>query len=434
MSALLRKTFYRFKSFAADSLWQLVYDGVTLITVVVSFGILQYKLGESGDGVTRYKSYGLVYSILGPVGGLVYAGIGLALFQRLHQWKDDVTAASRRFFSLYAVFAIGGSVLAVYAARVITKGAISLPVIIAFVASELVGRACVKLIARIVQVERGYSAAIKVRLGLEIIKLAVFTVLALADTFTLPLLSLCLVVSYGAYAFFCAMKFLVLSGISFRLEKPRTRTLKESAYFSLPMVTNMVQAETDKSVLGYYSAVDDPEPGLYIAAYRLVTLGLTPVRALDAAAFPRFLRQGSGQNFYLKRSLAFAALLASVGLSIAIAVYFMRPVFSFLFDEQYQGALDMAPWVLPMIPLISLSGTPMNGLLGLDKAFQRSVVYASGAAVSLVLYFLIIPEHGWRGAAVASILSEMYLVVASWSAMFYYQRKQNELELEGDPA
>ncbi|MGI9616404.1 MAG: polysaccharide biosynthesis C-terminal domain-containing protein, partial [Acidimicrobiales bacterium] len=90
-------------------------------------------------------------------------------------------------------------------------------------------------------------------------------------------------------------------------------------------------------------------------------------------------------------------------------------------------------WLLLLIPLIAVSSTPLNGLLGLGQADKRMYVYLSSAFLSVVIYLLLIPTYSWKGAVVGTFISEVYLVAMGWLSLWYYQRKADEVLDDTDP-
>lgn len=111
---------------------------------------------------------------------------------------------------------------------------------------------------------------------------------------------------------------------------------------------------------------------------------------------------------------------------VAIGIYFFLPVLDFLFEPQYKEATEIVPWLLVLIPLIATSNTPLNGLLGLGRADKRMQVYLLSALVSVVAYLALIPSFDWRGAFVASLISEIVLAVLGWGALWHYQRQADD--------
>ena len=255
--------------------------------------------------------------------------------------------------------------------------------------------------------------------------------LAATDRLTIRNLAAGFLIGFIVYAAYLLLIHLPRHGYRVSFGWPSSVAWRSSFVFSAPMGASKLQTDADKFLLNVFRY--NADAGLYGAAYRLVLLGTLPLLALDTAAFQRFLPRAEGQpGVHWRRATRLAALMAVASTLVAAALYVLLPFFDFLFDDEYKEAVNIVPWLLLLIPLIATSNTPMNGLLGLGRADKRMLVYLSSAAVSLVLYFVLIPPFSWQGAVVATVISELYLSIAGWVALWYYQR-QADREPGGDP-
>jgi O-antigen/teichoic acid export membrane protein len=169
------------------------------------------------------------------------------------------------------------------------------------------------------------------------------------------------------------------------------------------------------------------ETGLYAAAYRIVQLGLLPVGVLFGVSHQRFLNHQEGEkNQHLRRSVKFAGVTAAYGLLFAIFVVIIAPVLPRLVGEDFRGSVQMVRWLAPLVLLRSLAIFPSNGLMGLGKTFLRSMLLVFTAAVSMVLYIVLIPIMNWKGAVLGTMIGEALLAVLAWGFLLYHQRADNE--------
>ena len=320
---------------------------------------------------------------------------------------------------------------------------IGLGAIIFIAISELICNSTIFVVSMLVQASSGYPALARVRLGVVGIRFVVLWTLAGMDTrfaedtgqlvrphipgidkfesLTIFNLGLAYTITFGLYAVWLLLFHIPKHGYRFGLGWPGRDTAVAGAKFSIPMAAAEFQTNGDKAALEGFGYNEDG--GLYAVAYRIVLLGMTPLRVLDGAAFQRFLSNEEGQKRqHLDRAVKISKLMLGVGLLAAGFLYLIQPWLDFLITDGNEGARDMLPWLIPFIPLVALRTTPLNGLVGLGRETERSVVYVSASVISLILYIALIPPFGWVGAVIATMLSEAYLTAISWYVLIRYQR------------
>lgn len=411
-----------FDGLAGDTMWSGAHDLFTLITALTSFELLQRALA-----VETYGAYFGLYALIGAFGALSWSGIGLAALQRVMGAGDDPDASLRSFLSLAVV--VGFAVAAFVALVGVTTLTLSVTEVVLLVLAELVSVGVIFLAAVLVQASSGYPAAARVRMGTVAVRLITVVGLQLSGNLSIVNLGAGFLAGYSGYGLYLVLVHLPRHGYRVDVGAPTGSAVRASALFSVPMGAAKLQTDADKWFLNVFRFRDDA--GLYGAAYRVVQLGTLPLLALDSAAFQRFLPQGDGvPGLHLRRAGRLAVLMFGASVAVSVAMYLALPILDHLFAADYKEAVEIVPWLLLLIPLISTSSTPLNGLLGLDQADKRMYVYLSSAAVSIVLYVALIPPFSWRGAVVATFVSEVYLVAAGWTALWYYQRRADAVAAE----
>ncbi len=436
--SLVRRVWTAFDGLAADTLWGGSFDLFMLLTTMLTFLLLQKVIS-----LEQYGSYVALYAIVGPIGSIVWAGPGLALLQRrLHDGSEvNTTVASFLSLTLFLGSILG--FLAIGYASVIIDDLSTLTISL-IVASELLGMSVISIVGMSVQSTSGYPAFIRVKFGAMLIKFSVIVGLAGIDStiaadggrlkpsipfiekteaLTIQNLGIAYAILYSAYALWLVFIHLPRHNQKYRLTLPHRSDWKASAAFGMPMSVASMQENGDKVVLKQFGY--DTDAGLYGAAYRLVLLGTMPLRVLDEAAFRRFLPDDPTlPGLHLRRARNYSAFKFGVSIVVAGLIIAALPIFeALLLDDEFKEASKMLPWLTLFIPLIALSGAPMNGLLGLGRSVERAYVFIGSGLFSIVLYLIFIPPFGWRGAVGATVLSELFLAIASWVAIIHYQRK-----------
>jgi O-antigen/teichoic acid export membrane protein len=386
-----------------------------LATALTSFQLLQRVLVPE-----EYGAYIGLYGLIGAFGAISMSGVGLALLQRLLGAGDEPNSALRSFLSLSMLVGVIAVVLvAVLGVATLRLSSVEITLI---ALAELLAVAIVWIAAVSVQASSGYPASARVRMGIIGVRLATLLTLQFTGNLTIANLAAGFLIGFSVYGAYLLAVHLPRHGYVVSVGWPSLLSVKSSALFSIPMGASKMQTDGDKWFLNVFRWERDA--GFYGAAYRVVQLGTLPLLALDSAAFQRFLPPGDGQpGLHWRRSVRLATIMTAASVTLAGIMYLALPLLDFLFTEEYKEAVDIVPWLLLLIPLIAVSSTPLNGLLGLGQADKRMYVYLSSGFVSVLIYLALIPQYSWKGAVVGTFISEIYLVTMGWVALWHYQRK-----------
>lgn len=421
---------HAFEGLAEDTLWSALLDMMAVIAALVSFRLFMLALP-----VESYGSFAALYGLVTTFSAITYSGPGLALIQRRFRYNQNLDEIQSAFLSLTIVAGAVSSVLAVGMALLVIE--LSFVEIVLVTLSELFANSIILVCSWLVQAAVGFPAMIRVRMVAVLLKLIAVPTLYYTDSLTIRNLGAAYLVLYTAFALWLIFVQLPRVGYNVAFRKPPKDAWRSSSVFAVPLAASQVQLDGDKVALAAFGLRVDA--GLYAAAYRVVMLGTLPLRVIGQAAFHRFLPSGEdgGPGYHLRRSAQLTSFMFGVGLAVAGAMYFMlyfaEPLIDRFIEAEYSEAKDIIPWLVLFIPLLAISGTPTNGLLGLGRAKERAMVYLSSALLSLVLYLILIPGGGWQGAVAATLISELYLAVVSWAAMIHYQRRADEERASSEP-
>ena len=435
------KLWNAFDGLAKDTLWAGSYDFIQLFVVLFSFTMLQYTLLPE-----EYGSFTSVYAIVAPLGALSFSGPSLASLKARIRDHQPANPTLRSYITITLILGIASSCIASTLGWIIADD-LSIFEIVFIVLSELLAFSFINVLAALIHSSSGYPAMIRVKITTILLKFFIIAFLVFHDSrfvekyqfldnnispidkfeaLTIFNLGLGYLLVYLLFAFWLALFHIKRHGYRFSIGKPVDGAIRTSFDFGGPMAASQLQTEGDKVVMRAFNYTE--ELGLYSAAYKVVTLGTKPLKALDSAAFQRFLPdQSDVKGMHLRRSIKFATLMFGVSVVLSVGLYLALPLLDILFDEKYLAARDIVPWLLIFIPLVALSGTPMNGLIGLNRTKERSYIYFASSVFSITMYFIFIPPFGWKGAVIATVLSELFLAIVSWIAIVHYQNKQDAL-------
>jgi O-antigen/teichoic acid export membrane protein len=210
-----------------------------------------------------------------------------------------------------------------------------------------------------------------------------------------------------------------------KFERISWRDISDGFSFSVSSSSISIYNDVDKTLLVSFGQIS--ASGIYAAAYRIVDVASAPLYGVYAAAFPRFFQEGlkgvrNTFDFALKL-LSVTALYATVAIA---AMVFGARLIPFVLGPSFEGSASALRWlcVLPMIRCFHYAaGTTITGS---SSQWYRTTSQIGAAVVNVVLNLLLIPLWSWRGAAVASILSDGGLAVANWLTVAWLITKEQD--------
>jgi O-antigen/teichoic acid export membrane protein len=166
------------------------------------------------------------------------------------------------------------------------------------------------------------------------------------------------------------------------------------------------------------------ETGLYGTAFRIVELfiGIPPI--VIGVALPLLAVAGAEDTDRLRygtERLLEVAVVASMGLALVVTVL-AEPTLRLLGGEEFVGAtrlLQIQVWAL-----VPLAAANVIGITLLSLRRQRDIAVSNGLALVVVLTagLALIATYGGEGAAVAGVLAESVLLLASVTYLALAQR------------
>ena len=157
------------------------------------------------------------------------------------------------------------------------------------------------------------------------------------------------------------------------------------------------------------------EVGYYNAAIKVKTILVTMITSLGTVLLPRlsyYIKKDRTEDFYrmIGKAVNFV-VIAGVPLTIYFVLYARESVM-FLAGEDYNGAVMPMILLMPTVLLIGLSNitgiqilTPQN----MEQKVLNSII--CGALVDFILNLVLIPKMASSGAALATTLAELVVLV-----------------------
>lgn len=228
-------------------------------------------------------------------------------------------------------------------------------------------------------------------------------------------------VKYGAITVFAASGSYILNFINLRkhISLKKTRPYRFLihlkpivVFFSMSAAIN-VYTNLDTAMLGFMK--DDAEVGYYTAGIKIKNLLMSLTTSLGSVLLPRlsyYIEKGEEDIFEKTVSKAFQFVLL---LGSAVTLYFMvmaKEALLLLGGDAYAASVLPMQILMPAVLLIGLSNiTGMQILTPYGKENKVLISIICGAVLDFLLNLLLIPNYGASGAAFATLLAELLVLI-----------------------
>jgi O-antigen/teichoic acid export membrane protein len=417
---MLRRVRHR-RDLAIDTGWGLFQEGSAVVTAIISFSLLARTLGGE-----QYGAYLGLIGLLTPA--QAFAGRGGLSFLILEAIARDREDPRDVIGSTTAIALIAGSAMVVpvlLLARA-TVPLLSSVAVLLFISSELVfGNYSFSLIA-VVQAKRSFGAAARLRGSIQLARAGLIVVLAVAGHLTIMGVAVGYTVMRALVAMILSFVVSRMIGRRIAIGRPRVSHIRGAATYSVELTANGIQQGSDLTVLNANNLALDA--GLYGAAFRLITLGTTPIRALVGATHVRVLERGSGKgdNDQLGYAIRLAAMGLAWGVVFSVSALLAAPLVPKLMGSDFEGTAGMVRWLVPYALLVSVKNWPMNAIMGFGRRGVRAAIRVGNAVLAMSLYLVLIPSLSWKGAVIGTTITEATVVTASWATLVVLQRQHNK--------
>lgn len=402
---------------AYDSVWTLAFEAFLILSVTASFMMLGSELGPAG-----YGEYVGLFAIITPVSAIGSAA-SLATLQACFQEQREVQSVVNVFLT---VVLLGGSlataIVSVVAPLILDELSMTAIVTIAF--GELVFLPTVRVSAGAIRALHGVPMATRTELTVLVAKFVALTGLFAVGSLTVQNLAIGWFVASGLVVVYVVFFRLRSVGIVATPGRVSMRDIRMVLALGAPMYISDFQTNGDKVVLN--GAGLQGEAGLYGAAFRVATLATTPLRAMDIAIFHRIIEHDdNARGVHLRRARRYTTWSLGVVIPIGLVLLLTAPVLPLLVGDKFDGSVEMIRWLVLWLPFKTVAQPPLAGLLGLGRLGVRLVILCATAGLSMALYLILIPDMGWEGAVIGTVVAEAALAALGWMALVWAQGKRD---------
>ncbi len=188
--------------------------------------------------------------------------------------------------------------------------------------------------------------------------------------------------------------------------------LRSGLGFAFSNVALRLYADIDKAMLARMISLESS--GIYAAAYRIIDMITLPIHGMLQAAQANIFRAGRNNNTlsafsYVMRILPFPFIYA---LAACTLVFLSADLLTFLLGEDYSETVEVL-YLLAGLPLASLVRLlSQSSLLSSGQHKNTVTIIILGAICNILLNLWLIPFMNWRGAVLATYLSEGFMTIS----------------------
>jgi O-antigen/teichoic acid export membrane protein len=377
----------------------LASEGIALACSVVSFVILVLLIPA-----TEYGEYSGILGVTTSISALAWQAIPMVVLELTARNPTKwATVLSNAWWSLMTSYAIALAVAAGVIRLLIPD--VRMWIALVVVTGDL-ALWCTHSAAASRQATTGLRAAANVRSSVAVIRAVGLVVGALIT----PRLSF-VVVSATVISWLAAAVIVFRTGAA-SARRPDRLFVNSFVGYQVGGSATSIQEEIDKTFVLRSSG--ETATAHYAGVFRLFQVLALPLRALAGTLHARLVVEQSGARNAIRTLLKISRFtvlygLAAFGVLAAIAGPLTRRL-----PERF--GVDATLFVLlgAILPIRGLIPNAANVLVGLGKRTQRAVANLFGCAVALGLYATLIPRYGPRGAAIASLIAEVCVLVSLW--------------------
>ncbi|NWF93017.1 MAG: flippase [Syntrophaceae bacterium] len=197
-------------------------------------------------------------------------------------------------------------------------------------------------------------------------------------------------------------------------------TIKDSFPIALMIAFATFYSQINKILLLKWKGAD--ATGIYGAVDVIVITFMIISNSVVLAALPIISRENrvSKEKTFLIYKNMFK-VLSALGLPIAVGGMLLnKEIVSLLYgNEFYESSevLKILIWVTPILFLTNFTG---NCLVAIGRQRQLAYIYAFNTMLNVTLNLILIPYHGYTGAAIAFLATEGVNLVLQYQVLKYY--------------
>ncbi|MDO5848687.1 MAG: flippase [Methanobrevibacter sp.] len=159
--------------------------------------------------------------------------------------------------------------------------------------------------------------------------------------------------------------------------------------------------------------VGDFATGIYNATYKLISVLTLFYGIYTAVIFPVMSKQFKSEKKLLLASFEKSTkYLSMVTIPICIAcLFYSTDIIQFIYGHQYDQAAAVLEILIWTVCFLFINGAASTALNASHREYSVTKIYLGAAITNVALNLVLIPRYSYMGAATATVLSEIVILV-----------------------
>lgn len=362
-------------------------------------------------GVSDYGILGFAISLTGILGITVDFGISTHIVRHIATDYDSAPKYLGNVFPLKSLFSIGTIFLTLIILILLKSNELTIIITLLFMIEGIIKSFTGLLNGSFQAFEEGKYQGIGNSLLnlilLVFILLAIYTDLGIYGITASYLLANLIALIYMYYAFNKH-----ITKPKFELDKS---FCKKILIYSLPFAATSILYTIYYSidVVMLNQIVGSYATGIYNATYKLISILTLFYSVYSAVVYPVMSKMFKNDKKLLiitfEKSLKYL-LLIIIPFAIAIMLY-STDIIHLIYGHEYDAASSALSILIWTVSLLFVNGVCNNLLNASYKEVTITKIYAIAAVFNVVLNLILIPLHSYNGAATATVLSDLLIMI-----------------------
>ncbi len=197
--------------------------------------------------------------------------------------------------------------------------------------------------------------------------------------------------------------------------------IKQGFLFTILMAANVIYNKID--IIMLEKMTGSTEVGYYSGATKFIYPFMFISGAFMTAIFPKLAKHSEEQDKFKNIQNLALYYLGGIGILLSTSLFLSSDlIFQIFFGDKYDASIGVFKILVWYLAIVFIYGPISNSLVAKNRV--KFLVYLNLFMIILnvVLNFFLIPEYQAKGAAIATIICEVLILI---SAFAYWQRIEN---------